>query len=513
MTERKQITNWIWSNSVDENGDAIKPKKIPRDDLAEIVKEAREALGEFPAALSGVGAFAPAKDGGRAEYLPTARDVEGWVLMNHPGLMNWEANKRFISKEIFFNELIKHGPEYSAARSWPHLPDRVAGVYYSAKTIEPTPPNEEGKALNGFLDFMSFKGLDRDLYTLFLMTAIWGGPPGQRPGFMFSGGGRGSGKTTAVALAAELFDEQVMYLSVEDNKNAVCSRLFSDGGRAAQFLLWDNVKSQNWSNAGLEQLMTSETISGKALYRGEGSAVNLFIFAFTMNGVHVSADLAQRMVSIFTTNLQESFKGDWLVNVKTYINAHRADILADLAAMFSREPTEIKNRIRWASWETEVLARLTNNKTRLTELQQLVLERQNDTNADSAEGDDLENAVAYWIESELGVEDGRDVSVWVPNIVISHFLKEQQPRLCKGGPGVPMRAFAGYLTDQALLNFVKTGAKGKGRRFKQNGFAQLWLSNDDRKSPPDESYDYASTDLVDRQPPLPPPPNYRNRNR
>jgi hypothetical protein len=89
-----------------------------------------------------------------------------------------------------------------------------------------------------------------------LLTIVWGGSPGGRPGFILtSSHGRGSGKTTTAEAMAHVFGGSINF-TTEERDERLLSRLLSLDARHKRIVLFDNVK-RTLSNPLIESLMTS----------------------------------------------------------------------------------------------------------------------------------------------------------------------------------------------------------------------------------------------------------------
>ncbi len=76
------------------------------------------------------------------------------------------------------------------------------------------------------------------------------------------------------------------------------TRLLSPAALDRRVVLLDNVKTLKFSWADLEALITSDIISGRRLYAGEGRRPNSLLWCITLNRAGLSKDLAQRVVII-----------------------------------------------------------------------------------------------------------------------------------------------------------------------------------------------------------------------
>ena len=106
------------------------------------------------------------------------------------------------------------------------------------------------------------------------LTTLWGGPAGQRAPFLVtSKDGRGVGKSTLAETAAKLLNQVPIQASTRLDADSLTTRLLSWEAMKSRIVLFDNevATMQKISNAGISALFTTGEISGKRLYKGEGT--------------------------------------------------------------------------------------------------------------------------------------------------------------------------------------------------------------------------------------------------
>ena len=163
--------------------------------------------------------------------------------------INWIGRGAdLLTKEEFFHDLGAIATEYEAIEQYPHEPPREQ-VYYCPCPLA----GGDGSAVNAYLDFfVPATDCDRQLLLAVLLTACWGGPPGQRPAFVFvSPDGRGAGKTTMAQQIAEIWGGFIK-VRVNDDFSEVQRRVLSAEGQRRRFFLMDNVKESRLSLADVE---------------------------------------------------------------------------------------------------------------------------------------------------------------------------------------------------------------------------------------------------------------------
>lgn len=264
-----------------------------------------------------------------------------------------------VSRTEFYAYLQQSAPAYQQVELFPHEP-QIPNHLYVGETI----PAGDGSALAGLMQRFCPHDEDDDLLIqAFLMTLVWGGPPGSRPAFLITGDehdqalGRGIGKSTLVRLAASLvggtFD-----VHLQEDWGKVITRLLSSKRSATRVMFLDNVKQPRFSWSEVEAMITAEQINGHEMYVGDGARPNTMVVAITLNGASLSKDLAQRCVIIKIG--RPSHGGDWQESITRYIEQHRRAILGDLIASLRRPTTPLKQHGRFGLWEREVLGRLPN---------------------------------------------------------------------------------------------------------------------------------------------------------
>jgi len=146
----------------------------------------------------------------------------------------------------------------------------------------------------------------------------------------------------------------------------------------------DNVKTNKFSWAEMEALITSDAISGKRMYVGEGSRPNRITYIVTINGPSFSTDLAQRSITIKLRKPEHS--GTWQQEIYQYIADNKESLIAE-ALEYLRAPSEkMTNFSRWGQWEQEVLSKVSGAKA----CQELVRMRQEELDAEKEESTTIE---------------------------------------------------------------------------------------------------------------------------
>ena len=98
--------------------------------------------------------------------------------------------------------------------------------------------------------------------------------------------------------------------------------------------------------------------------------------------------MAQRVVEIRLA--EPKFDGGWEERTRQFIEDNRDAIIGDLVAFFQREPKPLKRLTRWATWESQVLARVDDPNGCLD----LIVNRRDAADVEHEEGEIIEDFFA-----------------------------------------------------------------------------------------------------------------------
>jgi hypothetical protein len=228
--------------------------------------------------------------------------------------------------------------------------------------------------------------IDFDLILAFFLTLVWGGLPGTRPAWLFTGedndpeGGRGVGKSSVPLMGSRLVGGAIV-LDPEEKMRDITTRLLTPEALYQRVALLDNLKSLRFSWGQFEGMITGTAISGHRLYHGEAKRPNTLNFCLTLNGAALSRDMAQRCVIIQVK--RPDFSGQWAEETTALIDRQRWEILGDLRAVLEQPGKQLNGFTRWGAWEQGVLSRVAEPE----ECQKVIEERQKAVDEDHAEGD------------------------------------------------------------------------------------------------------------------------------
>lgn len=433
-------TEWTEPEEVAEGKKPKKQKEIHIGICAEeIQKQIVDGTGGWPKRAAG---YLFANENDSVLYLPESTDTFAWLngaVRTRDGLnpIHWGKGDDKITQAQMHGFLRNNVERYAFVEGYPHFPS-VPNHFY----LHPKLPKSVGTHLQKLVTFFCpATDIDRDLIMSFLMTLVAGGNPGQRPAFLFTaedgepGGGRGIGKTTTVKVCSRLVGGHMEY-STHESGDAFKTRLLSPSGLAFRVVLIDNIKSSKFSSADIEAMITADTISGKALYIGEGRRPNHLVWCLTINGACLSKDLANRCIIIKLK--RPEYQGNWESEVAQYVEKHRWDIIADLLAMLQLPSGDVSTDTRWAAWERLVLSKVQDP----IGCQKLIVERQTDVDGDSEEMELVRNEFIEQIRHA-----GRDPDYDVLNIpskmtAVWYGTATQQPGIQTGKATTMIKALA-----------------------------------------------------------------------
>lgn len=357
--------------------------------------------------------------GGDPLYLESATALFGWMQSLFPGAadnpVRWSAGNDMVSPADFYSYVRQCAECFDAVETYPHQPP-LPGHFYAHRE----PEGGDGEAMRELLDhYEPYTELDRQLIHAYFLTMFWGGRPGARPAWLFTGGdgegdGRGIGKSSIPETGAELVGGSLMVDSCED-LGKVRTRMLSPTGRKLRVLFLDNLKSLKFSWAEFEAHITSPVISGHEMYLGEGQRPNTVLTALTVNGGRLSRDMAQRCVIVKVARPQ--YRARWKEDVIDHVRTNRWAIIGDAIARLRGAPLgELTKYSRWGSWEEDVLTRVEDPQ----KCQKLILERQGEVDEDDEEADSMREYIARQLSA--GGFDPQTAVVFIPSDVAAEWV-------------------------------------------------------------------------------------------
>jgi hypothetical protein len=347
-------------------------------------------------------------DGPEISWLRNPSALCAWFGLKTGATVDFARDGGVFSKSEVFEALQQKATHYKAVENVPHEP-QMEGHYYACGDF----PDGDGEHLMWLLDrFCVEEEADRDLILLMMATVFWGGGGGQRPAFMITANGTGSGKTTLASVVAELAGGMIS-IGQRDGVEKITERMLTAEGRDKRILFVDNIKATRFSSAEIEGLVTAPIISGRELYKGESQRPNTLTWIMTMNGVGVSKDIAERVIVIKLK--RPEYSGGWADETLSYVREHRREILCDLLT-FLRSPREkVAKCTRWGAWDSQVVSRLPLPEPVIS----LIKVRQHEVDVDGDEAGLVEEYFRSELET-LRYEVERDL-VFIPSAVANQW--------------------------------------------------------------------------------------------
>lgn len=370
---------------------------------AEIVGEIHTATGGWPRIASGLLFAADSPVEGQlprpeaVHLLDGTAELFSW-LRRHASV-GWSGREMHRSGQLGKVAPLSRGelvaalrsaaPEvYEAVELLPHVPPRPRTHYIGGG--DAAYPEGDGRALANFLALLNpDTDLDRDLLAAALLTPLWGGLPGTRPGIVLtSPWGVGCGKTATAEAIGAVYGGLIA-VRASDDWAAVTARLLDAPAMAKRIVLLDNLRSK-LAVAELESAITAQEINGKRMYRGDACRPNSLTWLIAANTPELSRDLADRCVIIQIGKPRHGIA--FAEQVSAFLDTRRHALLCDLAAQLRHGPVaELapESLDRFQSWQRAVLATF----PRANELAALCRARRPAVDSDAREAEEIVGTV------------------------------------------------------------------------------------------------------------------------
>lgn len=362
-----------------------------------------------------------------------ARNALSW------GAGSDEEGFSLCTKQEFYSHVCQSNAfeQYRAIETLPHWPRLPFHFYLWEAPKDYTPSGEYLEKLLSFFPNCESAHDAAILKAMFLSPA-WGGPYGSRPAFVLEAPDRGSGKTMAANVLGRLFKGYIDLELSRSGEEDLASRLLSGEGLTRRIVRIDNVKRQASSGL-IENLITCDDISGKRLFRGEGSRPNVLVWILTANGLRMSRDMADRSFVVRFRRLTDQEKSSpWKSAVFQYVDENRDRILADIGQVLSAPityPCQVSDR--WPEFTAQVLAHCFADRASLQAAVSLNQDRRNTHDDELDEAQSIQERVDEGVKAMSGSSAEPFVSVptmteWVnealnlrlPSRSVTHTLKE-----------------------------------------------------------------------------------------
>ena len=409
----------IWNYRVVE-GDARSRKqaRIPLT-IAEIRDRMIELTDGWPRRCSGA-LFVPAPN--RVDWLERPAALFAYLhAIAGKGGVRWSQIEGAVTKPEFFQELLRTTRRYESVELYPHIPEMPQTYYVPRKTVD-APRDALDELVHRFTPETD---ADREFIRAAFITPMWGGASGTRPGSAIDSNagdcGRGVGKTTLAQCVGELYGGHFL-LGVAEDREKLLKRLLTPTARTKRIAIIDNAKGY-LSNADIEGLITSKTLSGYANYIGEAERPNTLTWFITANGVELSKDLAQRMIVVRLA--LPTYDPDWRDRTFDLIDRRREEVFADIREILTARLPKLTRFSRWSGWEARVLAAMRDPGS----LQDLIEQRQDVADTEKDLFETLVDYFRYKI-GESGYLIGANTHLRIPSGIAARWYLYATDELC-----------------------------------------------------------------------------------
>lgn len=420
---REPFRNYTLEDTVSPRGkkDIV---RVPRQ-VNDLVDETFGRFLGFPCRVGTNALFDFDRDTNRIEYFTKHPALFSWIGEKSRQIYSFAKIDGSVSKEEFFEALLRRAPRYENIVRAPYWPPRPDAFLAFREPVKATPGHS---ALNGFLDFFCpADDATRILLPAFVAAPLYWRAGIQRPSWVIdSADGAGVGKTTLVELVATLYNCVPIRTSMNQLKTdfqELVKNILSAGGRESRIVLVDNATGTVNSDA-LADMITATSISGRVPYgRGEESRPNDLTFCITANNASLSNDLASRSICL-TLARPQSGPRDWKRAVLDYINRNRYGILGDIVATFSAPaPFTCVPRTRCPEFEREVIVPFCATADEYDLAMDAMTARRDAANAEGESGRRIEEAFLFGLP-ECGVTEPDYSVVFVRQEIVDRWLRD-----------------------------------------------------------------------------------------
>jgi hypothetical protein len=450
VSEELTSTNCLVSNFTTEFDEDSETESVIPTPMCDVISQIFEQTESWPRR---VGSNLFVHDDRGIHWIDNAAALFGW-LATKCGVIEWRKSVGCVTKEELFCELSRTAQSYTAVENLPHFPPRP-DHYYSCKEYEPG----DGDAISRLVQFFSPETpADRDLILGMFATPFWGGKPGSRPAFLItSDAGRGVGKSKITDMLSTLLGGHIE-LSAGEDATRMRTRLLSPEGLKLRLARLDNVKTLKFSWAEFESIVTSPLISGHRLHKGEASRPNNLIWTITLNGASLSTDMAQRVIIIKLAKPQRM--GAWEDDVVSFIEKNRDAIISDIRAFLEMEPSPMPKHSRWASWEDEIVGRLSDPEG----VQQIINER---SQIADVEQEEIGLVEEYFYDRLLELDYISTTAVFIPSKIAAQWFNEATNE--KRTVVASCRVLSQFCTEQSAKKIIRSRTSdSRGFIFSRN---------------------------------------------
>ena len=363
----KKLNYWT---KKDENDEGETEKKTMPLEYDKVRDRLLTLTSNWIAKVNGGIFIIPKEKGDKIEYIKDKTEFFARLGCEYKGILDWKSSRKYMSKDEAFSAVLPCLDEYAVIENAPHYPS-IEELFYN----HPELPDPDYAILDKLLSFFTPETEeDRSLLIAFFMTAVWGGMAGQRAPFLItSKDGRGVGKSALAETAASILGQTAIQASTKDKACDIVTRLLSPDALQKRVVIFDNESGNcRVSNDQVASLFTTNCISGRALYKGEGSRPNNMLWVITLNSPSLDSDFAVRCVPLALK--RPEYDANWKSNLTAFITQNREIIQATLIDILKKDSPDMIPAGRWGDWEKNVLAKVPG--VNLEKVQKLIKERQ-----------------------------------------------------------------------------------------------------------------------------------------
>lgn len=363
----KKLNYWT-KKGVDDDGETER-KTMPLD-YDKVRDKLLSLTPNWIAKANGNIFIIPKVKGGKINSIKDKTEFFSALGCEYQGIPDWKNSPKYMSKDEAFLAVLPCLDEYATIETAPHYP-LLDEVFYNHAEL----PDPDYAVLDQLLDFFTPETAeDRSLIIAFYLTAIWGGMAGQSAPFLItSKDGRGVGKSALAETAASILGQTAIQASTKNKASDIVTRLLSPDALQKRVVIFDNESGNSrLSNDEIASLFTTHCISGRALYKGEGSRPNNMLWVITLNSPSLDSDFAVRCVPVALK--RPEYSANWKSDLTDFINGNKEIIQATLIDILKRDDKDIVPAGRWGDWEKNVLAKVPD--INLESVQKLISVRQ-----------------------------------------------------------------------------------------------------------------------------------------
>jgi hypothetical protein len=308
----------------------------------------------------------PDEGGERIHYVGGTDDLMRWLHDRYEVYWSPRRNdadgRSMVTPATLAAALTYRARAYQGVTAYPLHPEPESMF---VRWTEPADYDAEDGWIDEFLSMFSpATPRDRTLLEAMLLTLYWGGGPGRRPLFIVAPTEEGAaqqaiGKSTLARSLARLVGG-AMELKLQKQTgfaDDLAKQALAPVNLSRRVAIIDNVTGTLRDDA-LTDLVTTDTIHGRAAYGTDAKRANVITWVCTTNEATFSADIASRACII---RLRQHDGGSgWIERLDAFLAEHCHHVAADALRRLRRGRAlpEGSRHSRFQSWDDHVLAQV-----------------------------------------------------------------------------------------------------------------------------------------------------------